>query len=170
MPDRARTMETGIDRDFLFILAEVSVAVTGFAGIAAAIGKPKSELARWHVRNVVDSGVWTIVLSLLPAFVGLLGLSEETVWRASSGIAFVVIVVYQALLLKRDKLKVAFEGAFVRVGAIGAVLSLAICAANAVGLTGAYYEAGYMYVLYWFLIQALIFFYLSIQELWSKPM
>ena len=162
-------MESVIDRDLLFILAEVSVAITGFAGIAASIGKPKSELARWHVRNVVDSGIWTIVLSLLPAFVGLVGLSEEAVWRISSGIMLVVIVVYQTLLLNRDGLKLAFEGAAVRVGAVGALLSLATSAANALGLTGAYYEAGYMYVLYWFLVQALIFFYLSIHELWAKP-
>jgi len=163
-------MEPGIDRDLLFILAEVSVAVTGFAGIAAAIGKPKSELERRHVRSVVDSGGWTIVLSLLPAFVSLLGLSEEVVWRVSSGIVLVVIVVYHAMLLNRTGLKAAFEGAFVRVGAVGALLSLAACAANAVGFTGAYYEAAYMYVLYWFLIQAIVFFYLSIQELWAKPM
>jgi len=159
-------MEPNIDRDFLFILAEVAVAVTGFAGIAAAIGKPSTELARWHVRQVVDAGAWTVVLSLLPAFVDLLGLAEAVVWRSSSGILLLVIAGYYAL--NRDSLRVAIEGSFVRVVAIGDLLGLLACVANALGLTGIYYEAGYMYVLYWFLIQALIFFYLSIRDLWRS--
>jgi len=161
-------MESGIDRDLLFVLAEVSVAVTGFAGIAGAIGSPKSEVGRRYVRSVVDSGAWTVVLSLLPAFVGLFGLSEETVWRASSGIALIVIVAYWARLLTRSGPKLAFEGVFARISAAGALLSLAVSVANLLGVTGEYYEAGYMYILYWFLIQALFFFYLSIQELWTS--
>ena len=108
------------------------------------------------------------MLSLLPAFVGLFGLSEETVWRASSGIVLIVIVAYWALLLTRSGLKLAFEGVFARVSAAGALLSLVASVANSFGVTGEYYEAGYMYVLYWFLIQALFFFYLSIQELWTS--
>ena len=160
-------MDTAIDRDLLFVLAEISVAITGFAGIAAAIGKPTTILQKWHVRSVVDVGAWAVVLSLLPAFVNLLSASEQTVWRVSSGVLLLVIVGYY--LMNRDALKVVADGAFVRVVAVGDFCALALSAANAAGLTGPYYEAGYMYVLYWFLIQALIFFFLSIQDLWAQP-
>ena len=160
-------VDAAIDRELLFVLAEVSIAITGFAGIAAAIGKPTTVLQKWHVRSVVDAGAWAVVLSLLPAFVNLLSSSEPTVWRVSSGVLFFVILGYY--LLNRDSLKVAAEGVFVRVVAVGDLLALVLAAANAVGLTGPHYEAGYMYVLYWFLIQALVFFFLSIQDLWAKP-
>jgi hypothetical protein len=160
-------VDTAIDRDLLFVIAEISVAITGFAGIAAAIGKPTTVLQKWHVRSVVDAGAWAVVLSLLPAFVTLLNVSEQTVWRVSSGVLLLVIVGYY--LLNRESLKVVAEGIFVRVFAVGDLCALVLSAANAAGLTGRYYEAGYMYVLYWFLIQALVFFFLSIQDLWAKP-
>ena len=159
-------MEPTIDRDLIFILAEVAVAVTGFAGIAAAIGKPSTEIARWHVRQVVDAGVWTVVLSLLPAFVDLFGLSEPVVWRTSSGIVVLVIASYYAL--NRASLKIPFDSFLVRLVAGLDFLALVLCAANAFGLLGAYYEPGYMVVLYLFLSQALVYFYLSIQGLWTR--
>lgn len=131
-------VDSAIQMDFLLVLAEVSVAITGFAGIAAAIGKPSRSLRKWYVRGVVDAGAWTVVLSLLPAFVDLLDLSESKVWRASSGVLLVVILGYY--LLNRDALRAAAEGLFVRIVAVGDLGALVLPAANAAGLPGSHYE------------------------------
>jgi len=103
---------------------------------------------------------------LLPAFVDLFGLSEPVVWRVSSGI--VVFVIYGYYALNRASLKIPFDSLLVRVVAVLDSLALALCAANAIGLLGGYYEAAYMVVLYLFLSQALVYFYLSIQGLWTR--
>jgi hypothetical protein len=160
-------MEPAIQREALFVLAEIAIALAGFAGIVAAIGKPETDLDRWHGRQVVEVGVWLVALSLLPVLVDLLGVSAAAVWRSSSGVVLLVVGGYY--LVNRGSVKTLIHAPSVSFVAVGDFLALATCAANTAGLTGAYYEAGYMYVLYWFLVQGLVYFFLSAKVLWTRP-
>jgi hypothetical protein len=81
------------ESDTLQTIAEVSVALAGFAALAGAIGEregPTGRLSFQRLRFVVLVGVLLLMLSLLPLVIAGYGVSPASVWRASSGAAFVL--------------------------------------------------------------------------------
>ena len=83
--------------DTLQTIAEISVALAGFAALAGAIGdrqdRDGTRLSFQRLRFVVLVGVLLLVLALLPLVIADYGLSPTSVWRASSAAAFVLNLV-----------------------------------------------------------------------------
>jgi hypothetical protein len=82
----------------LELLAELAVAVLGFSGVVAVLGRRASgdwtELDRTRFRNMVHTAVLALVLSLLPLPIRSAGFGEPTVWGWSSGIGTVLCVLF----------------------------------------------------------------------------
>lgn len=74
--------------DALSVLAEVSVAFAGFAGIVTAFRRRTPDqwnaLDRFRFRFMVEFSLVTLLLSLLPFFVLAFDVAEATVWQLCS--------------------------------------------------------------------------------------
>lgn len=87
--------------DFLGLIAELAIGFTGFAAIASVLGRSPTQadlrLDRLRLRNLVEVGVFTVVMALLPQVLET-GESERSgVWMVSCavmlvGLAFMAFV------------------------------------------------------------------------------
>ncbi len=80
--------------DTLALLAELAVAVLGFSGVVAVLGRRASgdwtELDRERFHGMVECAVLALILSLLPLPILDAKFSEATVWGWSSAIGILV--------------------------------------------------------------------------------
>jgi hypothetical protein len=80
----------------LELLAELSIAVLGFSGVVAVLGRRASgdwaDLDRYRFRMMVRIAALVLVLSLLPFPFRSAGFSESSVWGWSSGIGTLLYV------------------------------------------------------------------------------
>lgn len=74
----------------LLAMAEVSITLVGFAGIVVFLGRRAegswSEADRTRVWGMIEAGLLTLGLSLLPFLVWELGPANADPWGASSGV------------------------------------------------------------------------------------
>lgn len=81
-------MEASVD-DFLFTVAEVSVAFAGFAGLVTVLArrlKPgERELDIVRLRDMLLLSFLATAFSLFPTLPAVFGASDALVWRLSSG-------------------------------------------------------------------------------------
>ena len=79
----------------LEVVAEISIAFMGFAGIVGALGGRRLTPERPHVWVpfwvIIEVGLGTLLVALLPMLLHHLGLPDRLVWASSS--AFVAILV-----------------------------------------------------------------------------
>ena len=89
--------------DTLLTIAEIAIAVVGFAGIAFVlrVGSPKP-INLFRLQLMVESSVLAVVFSFLPIFLLSMALPENTVWSASSAILGVATPLYVATILIRQ--------------------------------------------------------------------
>lgn len=77
--------------DLLGLIAELAVGFTGFAAISSALGHSPSEadlrLDRVRLRNLVEVGVFTVLMALLPRLLSEEGAEPMVTW-GTSGVAF----------------------------------------------------------------------------------
>jgi hypothetical protein len=82
------------ESETLRTLAEVAVALTGFTGIVAVLGRRAggewSPLELLRLRMLLETSLGVLFLSLLPVLLLTLRLSQETVWRVSNALQGVV--------------------------------------------------------------------------------
>ena len=157
-------MNTLIEQDALIVVAEVSVAVAGFAGIIAAIGKPRDPFARLAIKNVVLGALGVVLFSLLPIVLSFSGLHDDWVWRVASGGYCVVGSVYyfanrggivQSTGRRIERVMIAGD-AIVGLGLVAAVF----------GYPAPSYSFVYLGALYWSLVAICRYFSFSISSLW----
>ena len=90
--------------DKLATFAEIGVAIAGFSGIVAAIGRDAYETwspARRRLMSLLlETSGLTVAFSILPLILGELQLSETTLWRASSAL-FAAAHAYHVTLINR---------------------------------------------------------------------
>ena len=83
--------------DLLATLAEISVAFVGFASIVAVIHSVRSDSwlpgDRILFRALIETGLGSVVLSLVPIAVSIVGMSTPTIWVVSSSIFAITVVV-----------------------------------------------------------------------------
>jgi hypothetical protein len=95
---------------YLYTLATLSMTFVGFCAVVIALRQTAGkELSGWHVvltRLYIESGLWAAAFCMLPSLLALCGLSPPTVWRASSVIIALVMIVYGATYPERRRLKV----------------------------------------------------------------
>ena len=158
-------MNALIEQDALIVIAEVSVAVAGFGGIIAAIGRPQDPFARLAIKNVLIGALINVMNSLLPILLSLSGLRDQWVWRVAAGGFLVGGLVYY-LANWGD---IAFstgrriEWLFI---AGDMIVSVALVA-SVLGYAPLGYSFVYMGALYWALVAIFRYFTVSVSALWA---
>ena len=94
-------MEPG---DTLLTIAEIAIALAGFASLISVIGRRTSEHARatgsLRLRLMLEVSFRNAAFALLPLpFIGL-GPSDETLWRTFSGIYLVVTTIHVTMRVR----------------------------------------------------------------------
>ena len=89
----------------LEVVAEISIAFTGFAGIVGALAGAKLRPAHLHVWLpfwlMIEGGLGTLFAALFPMLPYHLGLPDPHVWSASSGFVVILIVCHIAFMSPR---------------------------------------------------------------------
>jgi len=157
------------EQDALVVFAEVAVAVVGFSGVMAFVGKPTERVAQIKLKALVSGGVGVLVFSLLPIVVSLTSLEQDTAWRSLSGLMLAWIVIYYVL----DRHDLALIGSdtvgplLYAVGA-GDLIMVVALVASTLGVPLLGHSFIYLASLLWMLVQVLSFFVESMAGLWSR--
>ena len=89
-------------------LAEIAIAVAGFSGIISIyqrVNRAQNELARWRIYTVLSTSFYALFMATFPMGLALLEIEEQELWRQSSAVGFVLmLMVYADLLRSRKKL------------------------------------------------------------------
>lgn len=90
--------------EYLFTVAEVSVAVVGFAAIVIALVRrsKRAQVLEWLTRQLIERGLSALFFSLLPILLMNFGAQSQQAFRIASGLlsiyfATVMIRVYNVL-------------------------------------------------------------------------
>ena len=90
----------------LLNLAGVAIALTGFAGLSVALRHEEindwPQSMRVRLRALVELGVFSFVYALLPIGLYYLGVEEDLLWRLSSLVFVVGVVVLDRQILIRS--------------------------------------------------------------------
>ena len=133
------------ETDILLTVAEIALALAGFASLATVIGQRYKNtdpiVNAIRLRGLLDAGLSAMLLALFAVLLLQIGGLNAWVWRASSvvGLCFVIPIGWAAW--KREKLRRHLPGYKKPVAAVmfsfvaAAFLGFAI---NSVGLPGAY--------------------------------
>ena len=153
--------------DVLIVIAEVSVAFAGFAGIVAVFRQ--RDLAEWaavdatRFRFMVECSLMTILFALLPFVFRHLGASPAATWSACSGLmgaAVACLLVIASLRMRRVRSQTpGFNTALLRFMQAVSLLTLALLALNAlrIGFTAEF--GPYLAALAWLLVASGINFF-----------
>ena len=126
----------------LLAIAELAVALAGFASLISVIGRRTDDRARaidsFRLRTMLEMALRYAAFALVPLPFLQIAPAEPLVWQASSGLYLVSTAVYGTLSIKRAR---AHEGMTDRRWAIGPVMgltsiSLLVNIANVLGLGG----------------------------------
>ena len=86
------------DSDVLLTIAEVAVAFAGFASLVGMLGQQSAvddpRVLGVRMRAMLLSSLFVVMFSLLPLVLNAYGLSEGSVWIASSLILVVTAIIY----------------------------------------------------------------------------
>ena len=89
----------------LEVIAEISIAFTGFAGIAGALAGGKLRPDQPHVWlrfwAMIEGGLGTLFAALFPLVPHYLGLPDQYVWSASSGLVVILIACHLVFMSPR---------------------------------------------------------------------
>jgi len=85
----------------LELIAEMSIALVGFAGVVSALGRSRLSVATlsFRIRALLFNGVTAVVFSLLPIILAVHGLSETVLWTVAAillGITQVCTMIWAA--------------------------------------------------------------------------
>jgi hypothetical protein len=82
---------------YLYALAFLAIALVGFSSIVAAIrqtgGSRLSKIQVFLTRSYIEHGLLVVGLSILPMFLNLFGLPYVFMWRLSSLLAAILLVI-----------------------------------------------------------------------------
>ena len=133
--------------DLLQTIAEVGVALAGFAGVISIFrGRlPEREhLIHIHsARNIIELSLGVVLFSFAPPIVQGLGASPILAWRISSGLAALALLLSSLFIIRRlqhlaravaSESFLTFEPGLSIPGSIIAAITLVLLSANAFGL------------------------------------
>ena len=154
--------------EYLYTVAEVAVALVGFAGIVIALRHRQSGLSgrdRSLVTDMVERGLAALFFALLPLLLVFLGLGSASVWPYCSGLLAAYITVagvrsIRARFVARAPVRPAiFYGRF---GASGVVILVQLANAFDVVLTSG--VGWYLLGVTWLLVLSAFVFTLVLRE------
>ena len=169
----SRITDRAVDEaDTLLTVAEIGVALAGFASLATVIGQrfkhtdPLVNAIR--LRGLLDAGLTAMFLALIAVLLLKIGGPSDWVWRVSSaiGVCFSIPIGWAAW--KRDKLRQHLPGYKKQIAVVMfALVGLASVgfAFNSTGLAGAYGFQVYLGILYLLLVVCSTMFVLVIASL-----
>lgn len=124
--------------DTLLTIAELAVALAGFASLVSIIGRRRNDATRdsFRLRMMLEVSFRNALFALLPLPFLQLAPSDPIIWRISSGLYLVAIVGHTILRLRTNE--VPGERSFS--GSMWVLVALTVVAgvANVLGLGGSY--------------------------------
>jgi hypothetical protein len=160
---------------YLYTLATLSMTFVGFCAIVIVLRQTAGkELSGWHVvltRLYIESGFWAAAFCMLPSLLALHGLSQVTVWRASSGLIAVVMITYGATYRTRRRSMVGETLPIRRWAPVAAVSTLVIAGllGNAAGIPYAPGIAPIALAATWTLACGASIFLVALGAFWERP-
>ncbi len=151
--------------DILLTMAEVAIALAGFAGVVTAFqrrgagGSPPGTLTRF--RSMVENSLGAFAFSLVPLPFLLSGASESTTWGACSLLLALFIILRHAFSFHRSGGPAASGGdpRLVYFYYAGSAVAIAVLLVNAGGFLFNRSFAGYFIGLLWVSLHAAMNFF-----------
>ena len=81
--------------DALGLIAEVGIAIAGFAGVVAALRAPGGRIrpyAAFRIGVLIGLSASAVLLSMLPSTLHFAGVGGESIWRLSSSVMVLLIL------------------------------------------------------------------------------
>ena len=162
------------DTDILLTVAEIGVALAGFASLAAILGRRYKNtdplVNAIRLRGLLDAGLSTMLLALIGVLMLRIGGQSNWVWQAAAGAGLVFVSTIGSAAYRREKLRRHLPGFRKYVSAVMFMLVAAAFAGFAivtVGIAGDYGFHVYFGVLCLLLVICCTMFVLVIASLMS---
>lgn len=97
------------ETDILLTVAEIGVALAGFASLAAVVGRRYKNVDpvvnAMRLRGLLDAGLSTMLLALIAVLLLQIGKESIWVWRVSSAAGLFFVIPIGGAALRREKLR-----------------------------------------------------------------
>lgn len=97
------------ETDILLTVAEIGVALAGFASLAAILGRRYKDtdplVNAIRLRGLLDAGLSAMLLALIGVLLVKIGGSEPWVWRAAAVVGIVFVSTIGTAAFRREKLR-----------------------------------------------------------------
>ena len=169
---------SGVRVDFsgtLESLAEVGIAITGFAGLVAVIGhrssQPWTSEDRGNLRALLLWSLGAVFLAYVPIVLSSLGDALRDPWRVSNGVfaAFHAYVFYETFRVTREPNRPRAMNRFEKSLVVTGIAILAGEILAAAGALGSRAASMYLFAVLWFLFLAVTRFAALVAEQFNSP-
>lgn len=133
------------ETDILLTVAEIGVALAGFASLATVLGRRYGNtdplVNAIRLRGLLDAGISTLMLALVAVLLLQIDASGEWVWRIASLVGILFVLTIGVTAFRREKLRRHLPGFRARASAIMYTLvavALVGFIAISAGLVGSY--------------------------------
>jgi hypothetical protein len=151
--------------DLLQTLAELFIALVGFTGIVAVLGRRVhgewSPIERARLESLLTSSVGGVVLALVPVVVALAGVAEGRIWRIGNGICAVLHLLAATRFTSRLGVRQSLDPMAARVTLALLPIPAALILAQLAAALGFFPDLGpfvYLATLVWVLIVGMLQF------------
>ncbi len=97
------------ETDILLTVAEIGVALAGFASLAAILGRRDKHtdplVNAIRLRGLLDAGLSTMLLALIGVLMLKIGGQSDWVWQAAAGAGLVFVSTIGTAAFRREKLR-----------------------------------------------------------------
>lgn len=97
------------ETDILLTVAEIGVALAGFASLAAILGRRDQHtdplVNAIRLRGLLDAGLSTMMLALIGVLMLQIGGPREWVWQAAAGVGLLFVCTIGVAAFRREKLR-----------------------------------------------------------------
>ena len=155
--------------DTLLTLAEIAIAVLGFAGLIGVFAR-RRKLESFSeeflkLRWLLDYGLFALISALIPFLIMASGLSAEMGWRLSSAVLLVAYLAY-AVPHRKVILESAAMGRFATFTVVGDLVVVLLLLANAIGYPVSASQFPYLIAAFWYLFGAVAGFVQLVSLVW----
>jgi hypothetical protein len=156
--------------DTLLTLAEIAIAVLGFAGLIGVFAR-RRKLESFSeeflkLRWLLDYGLFALVAALVPFLVMASGLSPASGWRVSSAALLAAYLIY-AIPHRKMLIESAAMGRFATFTVVGDLVIVVVLLANATGFPIAAAAFPYLVAAFWYLFGAVAGFVQLVSLVWK---
>jgi hypothetical protein len=165
-----------IEKDVLFTLAELGVALAGFSAIVGVLSTRKEATSRrinaLRLQVMLETCFMVVAAALLPVLLDKFGIQGGVLWQAASAGFLCVAIPFEFIARRRTKELPTMTLTRINVNTVNWALSLGadlVLAAILLNLVGALQEAFYLVALCFQLAVAGILFVQFAAEVFADP-